>query len=109
MPRHRISSYGATTPVVANRLWIVASVIFLLAALGPSGAADEPRADAWANPILTERFAPTHALIKPQPGEARWRDIPWEISLWKARQRAAAEGKPMFVWAGSGGAPCAPT
>jgi hypothetical protein len=91
---------------------------FLLAALGAACAAAEPGAgqgkqvvpaDNWANAILTARFAQTHALIKPQPGESRWREILWEIDLWKARQRAAAEGKPMFVWAGSGGAPCAPT
>jgi hypothetical protein len=98
-----------------NRLKIFASTSFLLAAMGATGAAAEPgagdgkQAGDGADAILRTRFAQTHALIKPQPGESRWREIPWEISLWKARQRAAAEGKPMFVWAGSGGAPCAPT
>ena len=32
-----------------------------------------------------------------------------EISLWEARQKAAAEGKPMFVWFGSGGSPACHT
>jgi hypothetical protein len=93
----------------------ISASAFLLAAISAACAAAKPGAgdgkptDDWADAILTARFAQTHALIKPQPGESRWREIPWEINLWKARQRAAVEGKPMFVWAGSGGAPCAPT
>ena len=46
-----------------------------------------------------------HRLIKPQPGESRWMEIDWHPSVWEARQKAAAEGKPLFLWAGSGGAP----
>jgi hypothetical protein len=66
-------------------------------------------ADGWANKLLAERFVAVHKLIMPQPGESRWREVPWQTSLWEARQMAAAAGKPMFVWCGSGGAPCAPT
>ncbi len=66
-------------------------------------------AGMWASALLTERFDEIQKLIMPQPGESRWRHIPWQTSLWKARQMAAAEGKPMFIWSGSGGAPCAPT
>lgn len=66
-------------------------------------------ADLWARTLLTEKFVETQKLIKPQSGESRWMEIPWQTSLWEARQLAAAEGKPMFVWSGSGGAPCAPT
>jgi len=46
-----------------------------------------------------------HRLIKPQPGESRWMEIPWLTSLWEARVRAAKEGKPIFLWYGSGGSP----
>jgi hypothetical protein len=63
----------------------------------------------WASKLLAERFDEMQKLIKPQPGESRWREIPWQTSLWEARQLASAAGKPMFVWSGSGGAPCAPT
>jgi hypothetical protein len=52
-------------------------------------------------------FEQLHAMIKPQPGEARWMEIDWHPSVWEARQRAAAEGKPIFLMAGSGGAPAA--
>ena len=46
-----------------------------------------------------------HRLIKPRPGESRWMEIDWYPSVWEARQKAAREGKPLFLWAGSGGAP----
>ena len=48
-----------------------------------------------------------HRLIKPQAGESRWMEIDWYPSVWEARKKAAAEGKPLFLWAGSGGAPSA--
>lgn len=48
-----------------------------------------------------------HSLIKPHPGESRWMEIDWYPSVWEARQKAAAEGKPIFLMAGSGGAPVA--
>jgi hypothetical protein len=75
-------------------------------------AAEQPSAqaaDAATRKLLVEKFEDVQKLIKPQPGESRWMEIPWQVSLWEARQKAAAEGKPMFVWSGSGGAPCAPT
>lgn len=46
-----------------------------------------------------------HALIKPAAGESRWMEIDWHPSVWEARRKAAAEGKPLFLLAGSGGAP----
>ena len=52
-------------------------------------------------------FEQWHAYLKPQPGESRWMEIDWFPSVWEARQKAAAEGKSLFLWAGSGGAPSA--
>ena len=82
--------------------------LFLTAAvaaglLSPAGAAlaqekEPPR-------ISAAEFAKLHQLIKPQAGESRWMEIDWYPNIWEARQRAAAEGKPLFIWAGSGGAP----
>ena len=43
-------------------------------------------------------FARRHALIKPQPDEDRWMQVPWVNSLWEARKKAAAEGKPILLW-----------
>jgi hypothetical protein len=51
-----------------------------------------------AEPIPPKQLAALHALIKPQPGEDTWAEIPWLTSLWQARKNAAAEGKPILLW-----------
>ncbi len=63
--------------------------------------ADEPQ------PIEPVGFEQLHQMLKPQRGESRWMEIDWYPSVWEARQKAAAEGKPIFMMAGSGGAPAA--
>lgn len=74
--------------------------------LGICGVTGLARADAPA-PLSAEQFEKLHRMIKPQRGEARWLEIDWHPNIWEARQKAAREGKPLFVWAGSGGAPAA--
>ncbi len=69
--------------------------------MAPVALAAEPAA------LDAASFEQLHAMIKPQPGEARWMEIDWHPSVWEARQQAAAEGKPIFLMAGSGGAPAA--
>lgn len=51
-----------------------------------------------ADPIKPEQFQKLHALIKPGPQEEKWMQIPWMTSLWDARKKAAAEGKPILLW-----------
>lgn len=51
-----------------------------------------------AEPIKPAQFEALHTLIKPHPGEDKFAEIPWLTSLWQARQRAAAEGKPILLW-----------
>jgi hypothetical protein len=53
--------------------------------------------------LTAEQFAGLHALIKPQPGESKWAEIPWLTNLPEARKRSAAEDKPLFVWRAGGG------
>lgn len=57
--------------------------------------------------LSNAEFDTLFRLIRPQPGESRWMEIAWHPSVWEARQIAAREGKPLFLWAGSGGAPAA--
>jgi hypothetical protein len=45
-----------------------------------------------------QSHAELHALIKPQAAEEAWSQIPWMASLWEARQKAAAAGKPLLLW-----------
>jgi len=52
-----------------------------------------------------DKFAALHELIRPQAGESRWREILWLTSVWEARKKAAAEGKPIFIIYGGGAAP----
>ena len=51
-----------------------------------------------SGPRSGEPFASLHARVKPAPSEQRWEEVPWLTSLWEARKRAAAEGKPILLW-----------
>ena len=51
-----------------------------------------------AEPVSPGQFQQLHALIKPKSLEEKWTRIPWLTSLWEARTRAAAEGKPILLW-----------
>lgn len=61
--------------------------------------AAEPKA------IPADQFAALHQQIKPQEGESLFWQVPWLLNLDEALQKGAAEGKPLFVWSGAGGAP----
>jgi hypothetical protein len=50
--------------------------------------------------IQPEQFDKLHALIKPKPGG--FDEVRWLTSLWEARKKAAAEGKPILIWVGDG-------
>ena len=45
-----------------------------------------------------KQFEALHAMIRPHADEAPWANLPWETDLYQARKKAAAEGKPIFVW-----------
>jgi hypothetical protein len=62
-------------------------------------SAAEPR------PIPADQFEPLHKMIRVQSGEQRFWEVPWHLTISAARQQAARDGKPIFVWAGAGGAP----
>jgi hypothetical protein len=52
--------------------------------------------------LTAKTFAQVQALIRPQAGESRWREPAWFVDLHAARQAAAAEGKPLFIYADKG-------
>jgi len=80
--------------------------MFSVAAVGVAVLAGTLWSDEPAQ-VDDTRFDHLHAMIKPQQGESRWMEIDWYPSVWEARKKAAAEGKPLFLLAGSGGAPAA--
>jgi hypothetical protein len=81
--------------------------ILLLAAGGlfPGQAPTPVKELAEPAAILVDQFDRLHTLIKPRAGELRFHEIPWLLDVWEARKKAAAEGKPILVWSGAGGAP----
>lgn len=78
-----------------------AFVVWVLCSLSAVASAQEAATPG------AQSFGELHALVKPREGESRWMEIDWYPSVWEARKKAAAEGKPIFLMAGSGGAPAA--
>lgn len=85
----------------------VLAAVALAASLIPGLPRQAAGQEKEAPRLTAADFDKLHQLIKPQAGESRWMEIEWYPNVWEARQRAAKEGKPIFLWAGSGGAPAA--
>ena len=48
--------------------------------------------------ITPLQFDQLSKLCTPDKSASGWLKLGWEIDLWKARERAAREGKPIFLW-----------
>lgn len=71
----------------------------------PTVAAPEEKGARPARLELTpETFAQFRQLIRPNDNEETWRQVRWYTDLWMARQRAAAEDKPILVFNPADGA-----
>ena len=53
-------------------------------------------------PADAQQFEKLHTFIKPKIDELRWTEIPWEIDLGHARQKAPLQNRPLFIWAMNG-------
>ena len=83
-----------------RRAWIsLVTMGAVSLALAGSLGADPPQ------PIAADEFARLHRMIRVQPDEQRFWRIPWKLTMTEAREQAALQGKPIFVWAGAGGPP----
>src|SRR5262249_39566132 len=104
---------GVLRAMVMPKLKIAAGMLTLLLTIGsalayqawaaePAERGDDKSSDIKkAGPgIQPEQFAKLQELIKPKPGG--FDDVPWMTDLWQARQKAAAEGKPILIWVGDG-------
>jgi hypothetical protein len=84
--------------------WQVVLLPVIVAALGLAAQAD-PRDD-----LSVEKLCALHQLILPGEEDSQWLGISWmpATDIWAARQRAAAEGKPLLLWymAGEPLGPC---
>jgi hypothetical protein len=61
------------------------------------GAGEEPSANPPSAGSL-ETFERLHRTIKPGKGEWKYASLPWASTVAEARELAAAQGKPMFIW-----------
>lgn len=87
------------SPRTPGRLVGLAAVAaaWVVGAAGPSPAETPSKAALDA-----DTFEEFHRLIRPQPGDYKWEEIPWVASLWHARTKAAAEDKPILVFVTGG-------
>ena len=65
----------------------------------PSGADKRAAKKKTGDEVSPATFDKLHALIKPDP-KTSFENVPWMTSLWQARRKAAAEDKPIVLWAG---------
>lgn len=56
---------------------------------------------ATAEELTHAEFLKIHAELQPD-GSALWRSVPWKTSVLSAQQIAAAQKKPIFIWAMDG-------
>lgn len=84
-----------------ERLHMKRSILFLmwLLAVLRSACGDE----SW--PVTPEKFAAIHRMIKRQPGEWPWAELPWTIDFGDAQRKALSAGKPIFVALAAQGSP----
>ena len=79
---------------------VLLAVSLLIGGVGWLPALAQPAPDGVKLDAAT--FPQLHKQIRPQPGESLWLELPWLIDLHAARQKAAEEGKPLFVLSGGG-------
>jgi RNA polymerase sigma factor (sigma-70 family) len=86
-----MAAFGlAGSGVVAHHAWVPPAA---------RTAADET---ATKDLLTPASFEGIHKLVRVQPGEFRWDEIPWMTSIWHARKRAAAEDKPILHFSTGG-------
>jgi RNA polymerase sigma factor (sigma-70 family) len=103
-----VSQLRTATLVLAAMVTLIASswLAFCTGAENP-GLPAAPVSGEASVPLLQPNevadLVKWQKLIPPQPGESRWRELPWLTSLSQARVQAAAEGKPIYLHVTTGG------
>ncbi len=50
-----------------------------------------------AEPLSEKDLDALHTMLKPQPGEWKWAEVPWMLSVKEARKKALEMGRPLVV------------
>jgi hypothetical protein len=96
--------WGHSALAILGAVWLssVLMNVFGRAQDAPVGSAQtkqvRPASDKLVHEPSPDQFEQLHKLIKPQPGEWKFSEIPWVAGVGEARQKAAREGKPLFIW-----------
>ena len=76
----------------------------LMVALTSGVSAQSATPDHLPPPIPAEHFDRIHKMLVPTSDElAEFWDLPWEINIHTARQKAAAQDKPILMYSGANG------
>jgi hypothetical protein len=79
------------------------AAIAVLASASSVPAQSDPQ-DHLPPKIAAEKFEQLHQMLRPSAEEmAYFWELPWEISVRAARERAAAEDKPILAYFGANG------
>lgn len=78
-------------------------LVALTALAAPAALADGPKsAKPAADSLSDAEFERIHAKLSKMSAQRVW-SIPWQLSVRKARELAARENKPVFLWISSNG------
>lgn len=81
-----------------RRRFLAVAALMILGTLGWL-IFSRPRTELQAGLGLAETEAvAVRKVVPPQPGEDLFDQIPWQTTIWEARQLAAKEGKPILLW-----------
>ena len=99
--------------MIGIKIKTAAAVMAAMVGLGGGVMAASRRAHAGPKDpppeIQAAKLKALHEMIKPGKGECQWLEIPWEIGIQAAREKAAKEGKPMLLWRAANGHPLGST
>ncbi len=78
---------------------LVTAVLLFAGVLIPGASSRVALAQPATKDVIlnAKTFLLIHNRIRPQAGESRWMEVPWLTDLREARQKAVAEGKPLFL------------
>lgn len=92
-----------------HHMMMTALGVSVVLAAGVVRAADKPVApvadkraakEKTGDELSPAKFDKLQSLIKPHDPKKSFESVPWMTSLWQARQKAAAEDKPIVLWSG---------
>jgi hypothetical protein len=84
-----------------HRLNKAARAVLLAAVAGMAYPSLAAAAEPNEKQLTVADFEKLHRELQP-PKDELWRSIPWHVSILEAREQAARDKKPIFVWVASG-------